>query len=77
MAPRSVTWTSEMIAELRTLRADGWSLYRCAERIGVAYSTAVFKARELGIAARLPRRTSGDQPAKGPCATVSKVVFRR
>jgi hypothetical protein len=50
-----IIWTADMVAELRKLRARGVPLYRCAERIGVGYSTAVYKARELGIAQRLNR----------------------
>jgi hypothetical protein len=56
MSPPRLEWTPEMIAALKALRAEGLSLYRCAERIGVAYPTCVFKARELGIAKRIDRK---------------------
>ena len=57
-----VTWTPEMTAELVLLRAANEPLLLCAERIGVCYRTAVFKARELGIASR---RNSGRITGKG------------
>jgi len=57
---RRVTWTPEMLAALRSLRASGHPLYDCAQRIGVGYSTCVYKARELGLAAPMNRgRYSG------------------
>jgi hypothetical protein len=46
-------WTAEMIVTLQDMRARGAPLFLCAERIGVGYSTAVYKARELGIAGRM------------------------
>ena len=58
----SVTWTPDMLAKLRELRERAVPLYRCAEQIGVAYKTAVYKARELGLAQRLNRgRVTGVQ----------------
>lgn len=48
-----MTWTDEMLETLRDMRSRGAPLFICAERIGVAYSTAVLKARELGIAGRM------------------------
>jgi hypothetical protein len=45
-------WTDDMLAELKRLRQLNHPLYFCAERIGVAYPTALYKARELGIADR-------------------------
>jgi hypothetical protein len=58
---KRIVWTADMLAELRKLRARGVPLYRCAERIGVSYPTAVYKARELGIAQRRNRgRTAGE-----------------
>ena len=48
-----VEWTDAMLAELHRLRGLGVPLYECAERIGVSYPVAVYKARELGIAGRL------------------------
>jgi hypothetical protein len=50
-----IIWTPDMLAKLRELRERAVPLYHCAERIGVGYSTAVYKARELGIAQRLNR----------------------
>jgi hypothetical protein len=56
-----IIWTPDMLAKLRELRERAVPLYRCAERIGVGYSTAVYKARELGIARRLNRgRVAGE-----------------
>jgi hypothetical protein len=51
----TVLWTPDMLAKLRELRKHAVPLYRCAEQIGVGYPTAVYKARELGIAQRLNR----------------------
>jgi hypothetical protein len=51
--PFRLTWTPEMIAALRSMRGQGMPLLRCAESIGIAYPTAVLKARELGLAGRL------------------------
>lgn len=49
-----------MVTALRRLRGQGVPLYECAESIGVAYPTVVYKARELGLADRMNRgRTSG------------------
>ena len=43
----------------------GLPLYLCAERIGVSYSIAVYKARELNLAQRLNRgRRPGQDPGK-------------
>lgn len=44
-----------MLAMLQEMRARGTRLEDCAERIGVCYASAVYKARELGIANRLNR----------------------
>lgn len=52
--PPSVIWTEEMLETLRDMRSRGAPLFMCADRIGVAYATAVLKARELGIADRMP-----------------------
>lgn len=49
----TVQWTENMLETLRDMRERGAPLYTCAEKIGVGYSTAVFKARELGIAGRM------------------------
>jgi hypothetical protein len=57
---RHLRWTDDMIATLRTMRAEGEALYWCAIRIGVAYPTCVYKARELGLADRMNR---GARPA--------------
>lgn len=54
MTPR-VEWTDGMVATLRSMRAEGTPLYLCAERVGVSYPTAVYKARELRIANRMNR----------------------
>lgn len=64
--PPKVTWTDAMDAALRRLRSDGVPIYECAERIGVAYPTAVHRCRELGIANRLNsgRRTGIAQLAQ-------------
>jgi hypothetical protein len=51
----TVLWTPDMLAKLRELRERAIPLYHCAEQIGVAYPTAVYKARELGIAQRFNR----------------------
>jgi hypothetical protein len=50
-----LTWTPEMSAALKVLRAHGEPLYYCAEKIGVSYRSAVFQARRLGIARRMNR----------------------
>jgi len=50
-----IIWTDDMLAALHTLRGQGIPLYVCAEKIGVGYATAVYKARELGLADRLNR----------------------
>ena len=50
-----IEWTDAMLAELHRLRGLGVPLFECAERIGVSYPVAVYKARELGIAGRLNR----------------------
>jgi hypothetical protein len=61
----TVMWTPDMLAKLRELRARAVPLYRCAEQIGVGYPTAVYKARELGLAKRLNRgRVAGEAVAK-------------
>ena len=49
---KEVIWTPEMIRTLRELRAEGMTLYRCAERIGVSYGVVCRKAHELGLAGR-------------------------
>jgi hypothetical protein len=60
-----VTWTEDMVSTLRTMRSRGTPLFLCAERVGVAYRTAVFKARELGIAHRMNRgRATGESIAE-------------
>ena len=62
MGEAVIIWTEDMVATLQAARAAGVPLYRCAEAIGVAYSTAVYKARELGIAGRLNvGRLTGEQ----------------
>jgi hypothetical protein len=48
-----ITWEEPMITALYALRARGEPLLICAEEIGVSYPTAVYKARELGLAGRL------------------------
>lgn len=69
-----VRWTDDMIAELRSRRSDGVSLYMCAERIGVGYATCVYKARELGLADRMNRgRRSGEDLMAGNIAAGSGV----
>lgn len=52
---KKMEWSETMIASLRSLRAEGVALYLCAEKIGVGYPTALFKARELDLAQRLNR----------------------
>jgi hypothetical protein len=59
MSDGRINWTPGMLAALRELRAANLPLYLCAERIGVSYPTAVYKARELGIA---DRRKRGRKP---------------
>jgi hypothetical protein len=55
-----MVWTDARIERLREMRAVGEPRYLCAEKIGVAYPTAVFKVREWGIAQRMNRgRMSG------------------
>ena len=57
-----VTWTPEMLEALRSLRARGVALIDCARLIGVGYPTAVYKARELGLAGKISRgRQSGQE----------------
>jgi hypothetical protein len=51
----TIRWTPDMLAKLCELRKQAVPLYRCAEQIGVGYPTAVYKARELGIAQRFNR----------------------
>jgi hypothetical protein len=53
MTGKKMVWTPEMVATLRSMRAQGWRLALCAERVGVSIPTAVLKAHELGIAGRL------------------------
>jgi hypothetical protein len=54
-------WAPEMIDALRALRRRNVPIYRCAERVGVGYASAVYKCRELGIADRRNRgRTRGE-----------------
>lgn len=66
-----ITWTDEMIAVLRDLRAKGVPIFSCAERIGVAYATCVYKCRELGIADRRNHgRVPGMIKADGPFAAL-------
>lgn len=61
-----LVWDCDMIASLRTQRAAGVPLYVCAERIGVGYPEAVYKARELGLAQRMNRgRTRGEDIRHG------------
>ncbi|MGD0109297.1 MAG: hypothetical protein ABSC06_35460 [Rhodopila sp.] len=65
----AVHWTPEMVQALRDLRSGGLPLYLCAERIGVSYSTAVYKAREMNLAQRLNRgRRPGWQSQPGNAA---------
>jgi len=52
MAPQRLTWTPQMIAALTSMRGQGVPLMRCAVLIGVGYTTAVDKARELGLSGR-------------------------
>jgi hypothetical protein len=55
-----------MITALRSLRAVGVPLLLCAEKIGVSYPLAVYKARELGLSQRLNcGRTPGHHVAAG------------
>ena len=57
-----VIWTREMVEALKGFRAAGMSLKDCAERLGVGYPTAVYKARELGLAKPMNRgRYSGQE----------------
>lgn len=61
-----VQWTDEMINTLRSMRTNGEPLLLCSEKIGVSYPTAVYKARELGIADRMNRgRYTGRDLAAG------------
>jgi len=58
----SLHWSPEMLAALRDLRThQRLPLRDCAERIGVAYDTALNKAHELGIGGRMNR---GRTPAR-------------
>jgi hypothetical protein len=66
-ARRKVDWDPDMLATLRELRGRGVPLYQCAEAIGVGYSTAAYKARELGIAARLNRGRQPGTEVLGRC----------
>ena len=52
MATPRLVWTPEMVDALKSMRRQGVPLLRCAELIGVAYPTAVYKARELSLAGR-------------------------
>jgi hypothetical protein len=71
-----VTWTPEMIGALKELRALNVPLYRCAERIGVAYPTAVYKARDLGLAGRRNRgRKSGERVRSEPAHALDCACF--
>jgi hypothetical protein len=61
-----VTWTPDMLQALRDLRSQGVPLYLCAERIGVGYPIAVYKAREVNLAQRLNRgRRPGESVVAG------------
>lgn len=52
----TVRWTDDMLNALQTLRkAERQPLVVCAERIGVAYLTALDQARKMGLADRLNR----------------------
>ncbi len=50
--PARIAWTDDMLAALRRLRAEGVPIYKCAIEIGVAYPTAAYKCRDLGLADR-------------------------
>lgn len=52
---RPVDWTPEMLAELRRMHADGWTMPRIARLLGVSRNTATVKCLTLG----LPRRAAG------------------
>jgi hypothetical protein len=52
---RRVIWDDAMLARLRSMRAERIPLLLCAEKIGVGYSTCVYKARELDLAGRMNR----------------------
>lgn len=52
----TVRWTDDMLSALEALRrVERQPLTVCAERIGVAYLTALGKARKMGLADRLNR----------------------
>jgi hypothetical protein len=50
-----VIWTLEMTDHFRRLRRRGLSILICAEKLGVGYTTAVVKARQLGLSERMNR----------------------
>jgi hypothetical protein len=61
MSNKSIRWDDDMIALLRLRRSEGVPIYLCAEQVGVSYTPAVLKCRELGIAGRFNRgRTPGE-----------------
>lgn len=56
----TITWTPDMLATLRSMRAARHSLRVCAERIGVTEKCCHRKAVALGLNSRLSRgRRSG------------------
>lgn len=55
---KPVIWTEDMIRALREKRAEGKSVFDCAEEIGVGYRVALNKAQELDIAKRNRRGCS-------------------
>lgn len=63
MPMRKVCWTEEMVEALIDMRAKGVPLLRCAEKIGVHYGAALWRARKLGIAHRM---NSGRRPGTAP-----------
>jgi hypothetical protein len=60
---RCLVWEQPMLDRLVELRSkQRMPLYICAEKIGVSYASAVYKARELNLAQRM---NSGRRPGHG------------
>ncbi len=55
MSRRPIAWTPEMLETLRDMRERGYSMERCAERVGVYVAGVERKCRELGLNARRHR----------------------
>ena len=64
----TVRWTDEMITALRRLRAQGVTIYGCADAVGVSYGTAREKCSELGIGRRMNSGQRSGEKTMGQAA---------